>query len=129
MKKSEPIIRIVLGILILLSGVNKFGYWINVSYMEDALNFVLKLSSIGGGFFIYAVGIIEIVLGLALIINKFKILSALALLPLMVSILAFHIFLDLKGILIALFVFILNVMLIFIYKNHVSGIFAVNSTD
>lgn len=129
MKKSEPIIRIVLGVLILLSGVNKFGYWINVSYMEDALDFVLKLSNIGGGFLIYALGILEVLLGLALILNKFKILATLALLPLMVSVIVFHLFLDLNGILVALVIFSLNLLLVLIHKDTVSNIFAVNTPD
>ena len=126
MKKSETIIRIILGLIILISGINKFGYWINIAYMEDALDFVVNFSNLGGGPFIYAMAILEILLGLALILNKFKILAILALIPLLVSILAFHIFLDLNGILIAVTVFALNIILLFINKNRFSGIFSVN---
>ena len=127
MKKSEPIVRWLLGILMIISGANKFGYWINVSYMEDALDFVVNFTNLGGGPFIYAMAILEILLGLALILNKFKILALLALLPLLVSIITFHLFLDLNGIIIALFVFALNIYLILTHKDHVSGIFAMNT--
>ena len=128
-KKTETAVRVLLGILIVISGVNKFGYWINVAYMEDALNFVVNFSNLGGGPFIYAMAILEILLGLALLLNKFKILAILALIPLLVSILAFHIFLDLKGILIAAIVFSMNLILLFIHINKVSKIFSINDTD
>lgn len=129
MKKPETIVRIILGILILVSGINKFGYWINVAYMADALDFVVKISKIGGEFLIYALGILEIGIGLALVLNKFKILAILALLPLMVFILAFHLFLDLSGILVAAVVFAMDIYLLFLHKSDVSNIFAVNSKE
>ena len=128
MKKSEPIIRIILGLLIIISGINKFGHWINVSYMEDAHAFVLDLANIGGGFMIYAIGVLEILIGIALVIDKFKILALLGLIPLMVSIVAFHIFLDLKGIMIALIVFSMNLYLVFYHKEKVANIFAMNDS-
>lgn len=121
--KVSAIIRTVLGLLILISGANKFGHWINVEYMHDAMQFVIKLSNIGAGFAIYAIGILEIAIGLALIINRFSVLATLALLPLIVSILVFHIFLDLKGIGVAVVVFAMNLYMLYVYKDKVSGIF------
>lgn len=129
MKKLETIVRIVLGLLILVSGINKFGYWINVAYMSDALKFAVDIATIGGEFLIYALAILEILIGIALIINKFKLLAILSLVPLMVFILAFHLFLDVKGILIAAIVFALNIYLLYQHKSKVTNIFNMNSSD
>jgi putative oxidoreductase len=126
MKKSEPIVRILLGLIIAISGANKFGYWINIAYMEDALDFVVNFSNLGGGPFIYAMGILEILIGIALIANRFKILAILALLPLMVSIVTFHLFLDLKGIAVALIVLFMDLYLLYLNKDRVSSIFSMN---
>ena len=127
MKNFTTIIRIILGALILFSGANKFGHWLNASFMHDAMAWVLHLFDIGGGFIIYCIGLLEIIVGIALIVNKFVTLAAMALLPLMVSIIIFHMFLDLKGIGIALVVFAMNIYLVFENRDKISAMFQPNS--
>lgn len=127
MKNFTTIIRILLGALIIFSGANKFGHWLNASFMHDAMAWVINLSNIGGGFIIYAIGLLEIIVGIALIVNKFVTLAAMALLPLMVSILIFHMFLDLSGIGIALIVFAMNIYIVFVKRDNISAMFQPNS--
>ena len=127
MKNFTTIIRILLGALILFSGANKFGHWLNASFMHDAMAWVIHLSDIGGGFIIYCIGLLEIIVGIALIVNKFVTLAAMALLPLMVSILIFHMFLDLKGIGIALIVLAMDIFMVYENRDKVSAMFQPNS--
>ena len=127
MKNFTNIIRILLGALILFSGANKFGHWLNASFMHDAMDWVVNLSNLGAGFIIYGIGLLEIIVGTALIVNKFVTLAALALLPLMVAILIFHMFLDLSGIAIALIVFAMNVFILFEHRDQITGLFQPNN--
>lgn len=122
MKNLTIVVRISLGILIAFSGLNKFGGWLNAAFMNDAMQFVIELADIGGGFIIKTIGVLEILIGIALITNKFSILATLVLLPLLVSILVFHIALDLKGITIAIILFAMNIYLVLQLKDKLSNI-------
>lgn len=123
MKNINKYIRLLLGIAIAFSGLNKFGHWVNVSFMHDALEFIGNLISIKGGFIVNSIAVFEIIIGVALILNRFTLLAVLALFPLIVSILLFHIFLDLKGIGIAIVVFVLDIYLIVAYREKVAVLF------
>jgi len=122
-KNINKYIRLLLGIAIAFSGLNKFGHWVNVSFMHDALEFIGNLISIKGGFIVNSIAVFEIIIGVALILNRFTLLAVLALFPLIVSILLFHIFLDLKGIGIAIVVFVLDIYLIVAYREKVAVLF------
>jgi len=122
MKNINTYIRTLLGLLIIISGANKFGNWINVNYMHDAMDFVVKLTNIGGGFIITMIAVVEIILGLSLITNKYTTISVLILLPLMVSILLFHLVLDLNGIGVALLVFAMVIYLFFTKRDKISAL-------
>lgn len=127
MKKFNVALRIFLALLIAFSGINKFTHWLNAAYMHDAMEFVINLTNIGGSFIIKTLGVIEIIIGLLLLFNRLTLLALLALLPLMVSILIFHISLDLKGIGVAAFVFLADVYLLFQHKNNLSGLFSLKT--
>jgi putative oxidoreductase len=120
MEKLKTAIRIVLGITIAFSGINKFGHWLNIAYMHDAMEFVVQLINIGGGFIITTIAIAEILIGLSLLTNIYSNLALAILLPLMVCILAFHIFLDLKGIAAAALVLALNIYLLYLNREQMS---------
>ena len=120
MQKFLPVIRIILGLLITFSGLNKFGHWLNIAYMKDAMEFVIRLVNIGGGFIISTIAVLEILIGVSLLINKFTALSLAILLPLLVCIIIFHIFLDLKGIGVALLVMIMDLFLLYMNKDRLS---------
>lgn len=123
MKNINKYIRLFLGIAIAFSGLNKFGNWVNVSIMHDALGFIGELVSIKGGFIVSAIAVVEIIIGAALVFNRFVLLAVLALFPLIVSILLFHIFLDLNGIAIALIVLVLDLYLIVVNRDKLAILF------
>jgi hypothetical protein len=94
-----------------------------MAYMHDAMEFVLKRSDIGGGLIIYTIAVLEILICVALLGNKFLTLSLLGLLLLIVCILLFHISLNSKGIALALLVFASDVYLLMERKDRIRLVF------
>ena len=113
--KVFMILRIILGIVLLVFGLNKF------------LNFLPppEMSAEAGTFFgaimstktFTLVAIVEIVSGLSFIINKYGALMAIILMSISVNIILFHLALNPEGIGPGALVFILNIIVLFGYKN------------
>lgn len=74
------------------------------------------------GYIMPIVGIVEILAGILLLINKYVPIALLILAPISVNILAFHAVLAPGGIGAAALVTILNVLLFFAYKDRFKGI-------
>ena len=109
--------RIVLGLMLVVFGLNKFLQFIPVPPMTDeAGSFMGAL--VGTGYMMPIVAVVEIVVGALLLFNRYVALALLLLAPISVNIVAFHLFLDIGGIGGAAFVFILNVFLLFAYRNR-----------
>jgi len=110
------IIRIVLGIVLVLFGLNKMlpSSFIPLPDMpQDAISFMTSLGSTG--YVLKVVGLLEIGIGLLLLLKKWVPFALVLLAPISINILLFHLFLDLSGIVGALLVIVLNGVLI--YKN------------
>ena len=87
------IMRIVLGLALLVFGLNKFLNFIKMFEMPPAAaNFMESLETTGYVF--YIVAIIEISVGLMLLFKKWVPFALVLLAPLTVNILLFHLFLD-----------------------------------
>ena len=109
--------RIVLGLMLVVFGLNKFLQFMPTPPMTDeAGSFIGAL--VGTGYMMPIVAVIEIVVGALLLLNRYVALALLLLAPISVNIVAFHLFLDIGGIGGAAFVFILNVFLLFAYRNR-----------
>ena len=109
--------RIVLGLMLIVFGLNKFLQFIPVPPMTDeAGSFMGAL--VGTGYMMPIVAVVEIAVGALLLFNRYVALALLLLAPISVNIVAFHLFLDIGGIGGAAFVFILNVFLLFAYRNR-----------
>ena len=109
--------RIVLGLMLVVFGLNKFLQFMPTPPMTDeAGSFMGAL--VGTGYMMPIVAVIEIVVGALLLFNRYVALALLLLAPISVNIVAFHLFLDIGGIGGAAFVFILNVFLLFAYRNR-----------
>jgi putative oxidoreductase len=108
------LVRILLGIILVAFGLNKFFHFIPLPALpENANNFMESLNNTG--YVLPLVGILEVMIG-ALLLTKNKVaLALLILVPISVNILLFHLFLDIPGLLGALVVVALNAILI--YKN------------
>ena len=116
-------IRIMLGLFVLVFGLNKF------------LNFLPApegMSEAAGAYFgalmsakvLTLVAIVEILSGIALLLNKYGALMALILMSVSVNIVLFHITLDPEGIAPGFAVFILNIMVLYSYKNKYKDLLA-----
>ena len=108
-------LRILLGVFVLVFGLNKFLHFIP---MEE-------MSADAGAYFgalvnsktLTLVALVEIVAGLALIFNKFGALFALILMSISVNAVLFHAVLEPGSIAGALVLLVLNIIVIYGYKD------------
>ena len=108
------ILRFLLGITLLVFGINKFIPFIPIFEMAPAAaNFISSLESTG--YVLYIVAALEVLIGLLLILNKWVPFALILLAPIAINILLFHIFLDISGILVAALIVLINVILIYKY--------------
>lgn len=113
--KIFKILRLILGVFIIVFGLNKF------------LNFMpaFELSAEGNAYFsalttsktFVLVGIVEILAGIAFITNKFGALLALILMSVSVNAVLFHIILDPASIPGALVLLTLNISVLYSYRD------------
>lgn len=124
MKTTNTIIRILLGLLLLIIGLNKFLHFIPMPEMhEPAQQFMSALSETG--YVLPAVAIIEIVAGIFIIINKYQALALIVMFPVILSAFLFHLFLDKVGIGTAVIALTINIYLLFINKSSYSELLKV----
>lgn len=120
--KVFMVLRILLGIFVLVFGVNKFANFLPMP----------ELSADAGAYFgalvnsktMTLVGIVEIVAGLALIFNKYGALLALILMSISVNAVLFHAVLDPAGIGGAAALIILNIVVLIGYKDKYKDLLA-----
>jgi len=116
MKIVNTILRIVLGILLLVFGFNKFVPFLPPFEFGDAVVAASLFEVFNNtGYMWPLVGGLEMLVGILFITKKAFPAALLALLPISVNIVLFHAVLDPANIAPALFVAIIN--LYFIYKN------------
>ena len=105
--------RIILGIVLLVFGMNKLIPFLPPQNMSDevmhAFGALLALK-----FVLPTVAIIEVIVGLSLLLNRFTSLALVILMPISYSIVAFHLTVDPAGIMPAAFVALLNIGLLVI---------------
>jgi putative oxidoreductase len=108
------ILRIVLGLGLLVFGLNKFiGFLPPPEIPQEASNFMESLRATG--YVLYVLGGLEVLIGLLLVFRKWVAFALLLLVPISFNILLFHLFLDMPDILQALVIVVLNVILIYKY--------------
>ncbi len=106
------LMRILLGAILVVFGLNKFLTFIPAPELpENAANFINSLASTG--YVMPVVGVIEIMIGLLLLFNKWVAFALVVLVPISVNILLFHLFLDIPGISGALLVTVFNAILMY----------------
>ncbi|SDB88309.1 DoxX protein [Williamwhitmania taraxaci] len=121
MKKVNLVLQILLGLMLVVFGLNKFFGFLPMPAMPGpAGNFMGAL--LATGYMIKMVGVIEVLVGALLLLRKFVALSLVFLAPISVNIVAFHLFLDLPGIGGAAVVAILNLNLLIVYRAAFKGI-------
>ena len=113
--KVFMVVRILLGLFVLVFGLNKFLDFIPMEEMSaDAGNYFTSLTLTKT---MLLVGIVEIVAGLALIINKYGALMALILMSISINAVLFHATLEPGSIPGALVLLVLNIIVLYGYKH------------
>ena len=116
------IVRILLGILLVLFGANKFFGFIPLPELpEKAASFMTSLGATG--YVLKTVGFLEIIIGALLLLKKWVAFALTLLAPISINILLFHLFLDVNGITGALLVAVLNGMLIYKHWPQYKSLF------
>lgn len=108
------IIRILLGLVLLAFGLNKLlpSPFIPLPELpQKAGDFMTSLGATG--YVLKTVGLIEIGIGVLLLLKKWVAFALIALVPISLNILLFHLFLDVSGIIGAIVVATLNGILIY----------------
>lgn len=115
------ILRIILGLFLLLFGSNKFlNFMPPFELGEAAMAYFGALAS--AKVIPYLVGIVEIVAGLSLLLNKYASLMMLILMSVSVNAVLFHATLDPGNIVPALVLLLLNIAMLYGYKNNYKDI-------
>ena len=116
MKKAQLIVRILLGLLVLIFGLNKFLQFMPMPPLPEAAGeFMGALTK--SGYLIQAVAIVEIITGIMLLINRFQALALVILFPVLLNAFWFHLFLDPAGIAGAFIAMAMNHFLFFANKE------------
>lgn len=106
------IIRFLLALILILIGTNKFFPFIPAPDLpESASEFMSSLKATG--YVMPVLGAIEILIGLLLLFNKWVAFAVLALVPISVNVLLYHLFLDIPHIGIAALVAVINFTLFY----------------
>lgn len=116
------IIRIVLGLILIVFGVNKIYTFIPLpSPPPAAAEFMGSLADTG--YILTVVAILEIIIGIMLLLKLWIPFALLLLLPISINILLFHLFLDIPSIGAALVVAVLNGVLIYKHRRKYKPLF------
>ena len=116
--KVFMVVRILLGLFVLVFGLNKFFHFMpmdNSSMSEAAMGYMGGLASTKT---VYLVALVEILAGLSFLLNKYGALMALILMSVSVNAVLFHAILEPGSIYGALFLLILNIVVLIGYKDH-----------
>jgi len=116
------ILRFILALALLVFGSNKLFSYIPIFDMPPAAaNFMDSLEATG--YVLYVVAVLEIVIGLLLLFNKWVPFALLLLAPISFNIFLFHVFLDVSDIWVAIVVVIINIILIYKYWKSYRPLF------
>jgi uncharacterized membrane protein YphA (DoxX/SURF4 family) len=107
--KFTSIVRVLLGILLLLSGINKF-----CRFLPNPIgDFIESFGQVN--YILPVVGVFEIIIAAMLLIKKWVAFALILLVPISLNILLFHLYLNLSGIIPALVLVALNGILVYKY--------------
>jgi putative oxidoreductase len=116
------ILRMLLVISLLIFGINKFIAFIPIFDMAPAAaNFMESLNSTG--YVLYVVASLELLIGGLLLFKKWVPFALILLAPIVVNILLFHLFLDVSGMFVAVFMLTITGVLIYKYWKSYTSLF------
>ena len=122
MKKLQIIIQMLLGLIFVTFGLNKFmGFTEMPPLNEIATNFMISLNTTS--YMFPTIGVIEILCGLSLLLNRYVTLSLLLLIPITFNILGFHLSLDQGGLVMSLIITSIHIYLLCDRRERYSSLF------
>ncbi|PKP13997.1 MAG: DoxX protein [Bacteroidetes bacterium HGW-Bacteroidetes-3] len=120
--KLTMVLRIILGLLLVVFGLNKFlGFMPAMELPAPAGN--LMGAMMESGYLFKLIGATEIVVGLLLLVKKWVPFALVVLAPISVNIVFFHLFLAPAGIAPAAVVALLNIVLIYANWDRYKSLF------
>jgi putative oxidoreductase len=122
MKIAAMIARLLLGLIFVVFGLNGFLNFIPMGPMPTGLAGQFVGALIQSHHFQF-VAAIQIIGGALLLVNRFVPLALVLLGPVIVNILAYHVFLNPTGIALAIVVAILWLIVFYSHRQYFSGIF------
>jgi len=122
MKKATTIVSILLGLILITFGLNKFLNFMPVMELSaPGLEFMGAFVKIGYGMAVVA--IVEIITGILIAINKYRALALVILFPVMLNALLFHLFLDPENMLPAVLALVMNMFLMYAVRDKYAVLF------
>jgi putative oxidoreductase len=116
MNKVTLIIRLVFGVMLVIFGSNKFiGFLPEPEITGAAATYLGGLAA--SGFTFKVIGLIEVLVGIALLANKYVPLALILMAPISVNIFLYHVLLDLPNSPVGIAVFAFNLILLFSHKK------------
>tara|TARA_R110002050_G_scaffold18755_7_gene54465 strand:+ start:29369 stop:29746 length:378 start_codon:yes stop_codon:yes gene_type:complete len=114
--KVLMVLRIVFGILLAIFGANKFYPFMPAptEMPEGIMNYMTALMTSKT---MYLVGAVELIAGIALIFNKYAALMMIILMSVSVNAVLFHATMDPDNIIGAIVLLVLNVVMLYAYKD------------
>lgn len=123
MKKATIIFRIVLGFIYLVFGLDYFLHFIPYEPHHTGRVAAFKAGLIGVGYFYPMIKSIQIVGGVALLINQYAPFFAVVLFPISVNVFLYHTILVPSGWLMGVLLIVPNLFLGYAYRKYYSGMF------
>lgn len=122
--KINYIIRIVFGLGLLLFGLDKFFEFIPHGHVMDEDLVAAFTGLMANKFILPTVGVVEAISGLLLLTRKYSIVGLLLMVPVTYGIIAFHIAVDLGGIIPGLIVAVMHIYLLSFRKTTLINLVA-----
>ena len=116
MNKATLVIRLLLGLILLVFGLNKFLQFLPPPEATGAAATYLG-GLMASGFTFPAIAIVEILVGVACLTNRFVPLALILMAPISVNILLYHMMLDFVGLPLGAALFAFNLILLFANKK------------
>ncbi|WP_103864403.1 DoxX family membrane protein [Aquimarina sp. I32.4] len=122
MNKLILVLRIILGAILVIFGSNKFiGFIPPFEFVNSDAG--VFFGALAGSYVLKTVGIIEVIVGLLLLVNKAIPFALVVLAPISINIILFHVTLDPINIGPGAFVFFVNALLIIKHWNTYKPLF------
>ncbi|MFL5788108.1 MAG: DoxX family membrane protein [Flavisolibacter sp.] len=123
MKKATVIIRVLLGFIYLVFGLDYFLHFIPYQPNHTGRVAAFKDALLGVGYFYPMLKSIQIVGGISLLTNLYAPFFAVVLFPISVNVLLYHTFLVPSGWLMGVFLIVPNLFLGYAYRKYYKGMF------